>query len=762
MHAQPAVGIRLLVLEKRLKFFFGYQHGELFPSLGMRAAWSRTNPVPRNFFCIAPVGARRQLSAMLSFGFLRRLGLAAILPALAALAPAQEVRPDITGDRLTIDLATKRLVYAGNVRVVFGDVVLTADEIHYHEATKEVEATGRFVLKRGARRLIADAGTYNLATRALRVTNLRLGQFPVYLSGDSAAGTLDEFTVTNAQVFFRENASYTPSFSAKSLTYAQGRIVTADEVRLGLLGGRFLRLPRIEHALDAAFVSYLSGRIGYRASLGGILQAGLHLPVGPQFELGADAGFYTARGLMVGPSGRYGQTTDSAAVQGSFKSGYIRDHGDRKSDILGQPVPAGRSFVEWRHLQRVGEHLTVNGQFNYWSDSEILRDFRSNDFFPVQQPDSFLEANYADANYVLGALVRVHPNRFHRIQERLPELSFTLLPSPLLPGLYQRASASVAFLAEDAYLATVPQRATRLDAYYGLTWPIAPTPWFTFAPVVGGRFTSYSGLSGGAARFTRSLAETGFDARLQASGTFDYRNEIWEIDGLRHLVEPVLSYRYAPAADRGRRFIPSIDRRTFATTLPPLSIADSRNIDDLQRLDTLRLAFNNTLQTRDQTHGSRDLASLDVAADYWFTRANNRLGRKGVSDLHTALALQPARWLQLSAYHRFDPHRTSGQEFNTAIEVTDQEWWSVKLGTHYLKHDYQEYSLDYRQRLNEVWDVVGRWRFDAERSRFNEQTYGVWQRLGQTWTVKYEMSFFEGPRRESSFGLNVEVELLKF
>ena len=43
----------------------------------------------------------------------------------------------------------------------------------------------------------------------------------------------------------------------------------------------------------------------------------------------------------------------------------------------------------------------------------------------------------------------------------------------------------------------------------------------------------------------------GFDARLLASGTFDYKNPVWEVDGLRHLVEPKLSYRYAPEAAAG-------------------------------------------------------------------------------------------------------------------------------------------------------------------------------------------------------------------
>ncbi len=692
----------------------------------------------------------------------RRHIFSALLSALPAGLLAQPIRPDIKGERLEVDGAMRSAIYSGNVRLGWQDIVITTDELRYQDSTKEVTVPGRFVLNRGPRRLVAGSGSYNLATGALTARNLRLGQFPVYVSGDSAEGTLDELTFTNALVLFRENASYTPSLSARKLTYRQGKVVVAEDVRIGLLGGRFIRLPHIEQTLDAAFISYFSGKAGYRHSLGVFSAAGLHLPVAPGLQLGAEGGAYTARGLMIGPAGSYERESADSSLQGWFRSGYINDHGDRKTDVLGRPVPEERAFVEWRHRQRAGERLTLNGEFNHWRDSEVIRDFRPKAFHPVQQPDSFLEGAYAADNFVLSAFARVHPNRFHRVIERLPEVRFDLLPLALPGGFHERFEAGAAVLEEDAFLAGPRRETTRLDAYYGLARPVALAPWFTFTPVAGGRVTHYTDATGGRANHTRTLGEAGFDARLVASGTFDCKNEVWEIEGMRHLVEPMLSYRYAPEAGDGRLFIPPLDRRVFATYLQPLSIADSRNLDDLQRLDTLRLQFNNTLQTRDKVYGSRNLAAFNLAADHWFTRADNRLGRKGLSDIHAELSLTPAPWLKLAVYERFDPHRANQNELNSVVELIDQEWWSVRLASHYLRNDYEEYSLDTSVRLNEVWDVAARWRYDAKRSRLNEQTYGLWQRLGQTWAVKYEVSFFEGPRRESSFGFNVEVDLLKF
>lgn len=691
---------------------------------------------------------------------LRPLALGAALCVLAAAARALALTPEATGRTFHYEDATKESVFTGNARLVYGDTVLTADEIRYSAATSLATATGHFVLNYGKRRLVADRGTYNLATKAVNVRNLRLGEFPVYLSGDTVEGTLDELVFTNATVFFRENAGYTPSIRASRLTYARGKIVRAEGLGLGLLGGHFISFPHFEQALDAAFVSYLSGRVGYRGNLGVFTELGLHVPVTTGLKLGADVGLYSSRGLMAGPSGTYQRADADGSVTGSFRSGYIYDAGgNRKSDILGAPVPHNRSYLEWRHQQRAGDHFTLNGQFNYWSDSEILRDFNHREFYPVQQPDSFLEAAYTGDNYSLSAFGRFHPNSYHRVQERLPEVRFDLLPVALPLGISERFNASAAALQADAFGLDPNLKTNRLDAYYGLERTFAPTPWFAVTPVAGARVTHYTDALGGKDTYTRTLGELGFDARLLASGTFDYRNPVWEVDGLRHLVEPKLSYRYAPEAANGRAYIPPIDRRVFSTYLQPLSIGDSRNLDDLTALNTVRLSLDNTLQTRDPAYGSRNLASLNFAADYRFDRP---AGTHALSDIYTEIALTPAPWLRWEVFHRFDPNKTSQQELNTALELIDQEWWSVKLATHFLKKNYEEYYLEYRQRLNEVFDATALWRYDARNHRFNEQSYGVWQRLGQTWAVKYEVSWFNGPRRESSFAMNIQVELLKF
>ena len=678
---------------------------------------------------------------------------------LAPFARAQTPQPTIDSDKYDLDLKSKESVFSGHARLLYGDILLTADEIRYDQTGTTATATGHFVLTYGKRRLLADSGSYNVETKALHVKNLRLGEFPVYLSGDTVDGTLDEMVFTNATVFFRENASYTPSFHAKRLTYTKGKIVRAEGLSLGLLGGHFLSLNSFQQALDSSLISYLTAKVGYRGNLGAIAEVGMHLPVAPGFKLGADLGLYSKRGVMIGPSGTYREQDAGGSMAGYFRSGYINDSGERKTDVLGDAVPRDRSYIEWEHQQQIGEHLTLAGQLNYWSDSEILRDFRHREFNLVQQPDSFFEAAYTGDNYSLSAFARVNPNPFFRMQERLPEVRFDLMPSAIPLGFYERFSASAAVLQADAFGLDPKLRTNRLDAYYGLERPIVPTAWFAFTPVAGARVTHYTDATGGKNQYTRTLGELGFDTHLLSSGTFDYKNEVWEIDGLRHLFEPKLSYRYAPEAGSGRRYIPPIDQRVFSTYLQPLSIADSRNLDDLGALNTLRLQFDNTLQTRDPAYGSRNLASLNFAADYRF---DHLAGQKPLTDLYTEFALTPAPWLRWEVFHRLDLHHARQPELNTALELVDQEWWSARLATHFLTGNYEQYELQYRQRLNEVYDVVGQWRYDARNRRFDEQSYGVWQRLGQTWAVKYEVSFFNGPRRESSFSFNVEVELLKF
>ena len=202
-----------------------------------------------------------------------------------------------------------------------------------------------------------------------------------------------------------------------------------------------------------------------------------------------------------------------------------------------------------------------------------------------------------------------------------------------------------------------------------------------------------------------------------------------------------------------------IDRQAFSTYLQPLGLASTRNLDDLHATNTLRLGLDNTVQTRDAEYGSRDLFTANLAADFRFKRLR---GERDVSEVHTELAFAPARWLQVDTYSRITPQTFTMQEFNSGVTLHDGDAWSVRFSNNFLRRQIEDYIVDGRLRLNERYDALTRLHYDARKRRFNEQSYGLVQNLDNTWRVSYIVSLFSGPRRESSFGLNVQVEARGF
>ncbi|QYM80627.1 LPS assembly protein LptD [Horticoccus luteus] len=684
--------------------------------------------------------------------FFALAGAAALRVCAAESAP-----PNVTAREVHFDYARNVYVVTGEAHLTDGNALLTADEILYNPDTGDAVATGHVTLTRGPQRLLADQLTYHVRDRSFSASDVRLGEYPLYVSGATASGAKDTVTLTDARASVREPGSFSPTLTANKLIYTAGKTVRAEGATAGVGGVHPLALPKYQQSVHEPAFSYIALTGGYRSSLGVYAEAGLRLPVAPAVKAGADLGLYSSRGILIGPAAEYG--SDDGPFRGSFHSGFIHDYGDRRTGLLGRSIPADRGYALWTHQQQATDALTLNAQVNYWSDSEVLRDFHPSWFFPVQEPDTFAEAVYTGENYFGSAFARFHPNSFHNVQERLPELRFDLLPVTVGNGFVQRFNTGVAVL-RDAPVANTPTlNSQRFDAYYALSRPFAPRDWFSFTPVVGGRLTHYAEATGGRSTYTRALGEVGFDAALRTSGTFDYHNEKWKIDGLRHLLTPRISYRYVPQADKGQLYIPAIDRDTFNTYLPPLGLGDTRNIDDLRKTNTLRVGLDNTLQTRDPVYGSRDLVTLNTAADFRFDRAP---GERELAAIHTELIVSPVAWLQFNLYESFAPDNFTLQQLTTGITLLDGEAWSLQLANHYLQHQTDEYRLQYRLRLNEVYGIAARLQYDARHARFTETAVGLQQTLGNAWLVEYGVTIYAGPRRESSFGFAVRLTPLTF
>lgn len=681
---------------------------------------------------------------------------------LATLLRAQPVPAagsDLSALTTSFDYATNEAIFTGDARFTDGQTLIQAEEIRYDAAQGLIIATGRVRFTRGAQRVLADRITYRRSDQYFELTAPRLGSFPFYISGATASGTPDRVIVNDATASIREPGPFQPTLRAESLTYTSEPQISTTNARLGVGAFQPITLPKFSHRLNLPFISYVSLSAGYRSSLGLFAEGGVHIPISQESRLGASLGLYTERGVMFGPSAHYEVEHNGRSIHGDLRSGFISDSGDRLTDVLGQPVPKERGYVQWWHTQDLTDRLRLAAQVHYWKDSEILRDFRPREFFPLQEPDTFIEAIHTGNNFFASVFTRLQPNTYHRVQERLPEVRFDLLPQAIVPGIYQRFSGSFAALREKPPGGGPGLRSNRFDAYYALNGSLTPHEWLSFTPVVGGRVTHYTRPLGKRDHYTRTLGELGLDAELRGSATFEYKNEVWKIDGLRHLVTPRLSYRNVPDAERGRAFIPAIDRHTFATYLSPLGLGDIRHIDDLGPLHTLRLGLDNILQTRDSTYGSRDLVVFNVAADLRFDRTP---GEKAWSAIHTALTLTPAPWLEFELYQNFTPHNLTLQEFNTSLTLRDGDAWAISFSSHFLRREIEEFIVSPRYRFNEAFEAVGRLHYDARQRRFNEQAIGVRHNLHNSWIIEYLVTQYDGPRRESNFGFSIRIETLGF
>jgi LPS-assembly protein len=690
------------------------------------------------------------------------------LPALLLFAVALHaatIVPEFSGKESTYDLNTQETIISGNAQLVYGDALLVADEIRVNRMTGNAIATGHVVLTHGTQRLLADHLTYRLSDGFFQVEHVRLGQYPIYISADSGSGTKDKLTFKNAVFTLHEPNPFTPTVHANQLTYEPGKCVIADGSSIGIGPVRPLVLPHLDQPIDKqSILSYFTADAGYRSNLGPYASLGLDLPVLPDAKLGGHLDYYTERGLLLGPSGSYAYTGGDQEVNGDFRGGFIDDRGSsekRSTDILGNQVPHDRGYFEWQHQQTIGDKITLMGDINYWSDADIIRDFYPKAFYPVQMPDNFLEADYSGNNYVISAFTRIDPNNFEQVQQRLPEIDFDLLPITLGAGFNERFSASAAVLRQDPLLTSPALNSTRYDAFYELGRPVAPTNWFTFTPVAGGLLTYYTNTNGtgGQNTYLRTLGEVGFDAELRSSGTWDYKNERWQIDGLRHLFTPKISYRYIPEAEQGQRYIPPIDSNTFSPYLQPLDLGDLRNIDQLHRTDTLRLELDNTLQTRDPHYGSRDLFSLNLAEDFRFSRDP---GTTTLSQTEAELSVTPVNWLQFNALEILLPQHGVQNELDTGITVRDGDQRSLAFSNSFLRGQIEQYNLQYSERLNESYAIVETFSYDARLRQVNQQTVELRQNIRNTWIVRYEIAFLNGDTRQGHFGLNLEIELIKF
>ncbi len=685
--------------------------------------------------------------------------LALTAPAVAGAAD----RPELSSDKpLEFDQETKSLVARGNAKLTSPQFQVDADEIAFNQEKNQAIATGQVRLSHKALRVVTRSARYDMVARTIATGAIRMGRPPLFVEAESLEGGAQEMKLTNATVYFNEPDPYGFSLQADTLTYygPEDRLVGTGAIfRLGSVP--IFYLPSYSQRGTEKLPIGIKSRLGFSNFLGGYDQNAIYYIGRDDFQPGGLLDYYSKHGVLAGPAMRYNFGQPDYGTHGAFLSGYIHDYGkNRGTDILGRPIPMDRYFIDWGHKQSIGERVDLTGTMYWWRDSSVVRDFRPDLYRDNQFPDNYVEGVYRGSNYYVSAFTRYRPNNFQVVQERLPEVRFDMVPTPIAEtGIYQQSFASYALLRENPIDTGQKYHSSRVDGYYGISRPFTPTNYYTFTPVTGVRGTSYLTPVDRSAAYTRVLPQIGFDSALHSYGQWGYKNEFWEVDGLRHVLRPVAQYRFVPSAEQGQAHIAPIDSEQFTTYPEPIDISNTRNVDNLYTTNTLRVGTENILQTRDKDWGSRDLAYLNVYEDFRFSR---RPTSNQFSDLYASTGVMPAYWLGFDLYNRFDPQDATLREIRTRTRVMDGEEWSFSVVSSNLQHRIDQYYFEGAYKINERYSVNGRWRFDHRIGKVTEQIYALRTLVGNSWDIEWQVIYRQEADRDNGLGFNVQADLVTF
>ncbi len=679
-------------------------------------------------------------------------------------------QPELSADKFNYaDDKTGTLVGRGNAKVYHKNFELNSDVFEFSQEKGTAKASGDVAISLGEIRAISEDLFVDMAKSSFSTGTARFGTPPAFVESPSVSGDKKKIETKDARIWFGEPTPVSLNVGASSVSYdSQEDYLRLEDVTFKVgdipfmyvpyYGQKGLKRPPFDVWNNISFNSDYGVGIGNTVFYNGL----------GDIDPGILLDYYTKRSVLFGPAVRYDISNSETWLKGIAQGAYINDHGSEGilgTDSLGRKIESDRFFVEVRHAQMIGENIGFVANIDYWSDEFVTRDFRDQLFWDNQTPDNFGEVNYYGSFYTASLFTRFAPNDWENVQQRLPEIRLDMQPNQIFKtGIYQTGFASYAMLRNSIAtpLDTYYYKSNRVDAYYGVYRPINLTSWSTFTPVAGARMTYYGNAIGGSGEYVRILAQVGFDAQMDIYGTFDVKSETLGIDGIRHHMTPMISYRYIPNASQGSGRIPVVDDFYYYNTYPPIfDLGTLRNTDRIYNTNTLRFGIMNVFETRDEEYGSREIARFDVFQDINFDGQPlmNEVGLQSYSDLYINASVSPSRWLTAGVYARIDPNHIDIPELNTYVTLYEGDELSLTLATTYLQGYLTQYWATAEYRITENYALYGLWAYDYRLSMFTDQTYALRTRVANSYIIEYRLSYKQGSTRQNDFTFGVRFTI---
>ena len=502
-------------------------------------------------------------------------------------------------------------VLAGNVKVKYQDMDISADRAEIDLQTKLVTATGHVIVDQGPRRMSGDTLKFDLDTKTGTLENATAQVQPdYYFTGREISKTGDD-TYEVVDGIFTSCSQKTPDWSFK-LGRAEVEVEGYARIHNATLKAKKLPVFYTPYILWPAKSERTSGllipNLGYSATRGALFGLAYYQVLGRSYDTTFHFDDYSKKYFGVGDEFRYHPTEGTI---GSFLGYAIKDPTvDRyRYKLLLNHVTEDLPF----DMRGVISYQKVS-DFNYYRDFE--RDINANSLRSIYSR-GFITGNWGPnllnflvddrATFVDTANTNTFTSANSIIQRKLPELEYRLRSTELgkLP-LYLQFQGSLDYL-DIARPQSYSGRYGRADLFPELTLPIRTFPWLSLSLTGGERLTWYGNkvdptgtkFTGGG--LTRNLPEA--SAELVGPSFTRIFGGFGSFSKLKHVIEPRWTYTYQGAIDKPEE-IPLFDEVDFQSAM---------NVG--------RIALDNRLlgKPRDEKKGSaREILLVEVARSYSF------------------------------------------------------------------------------------------------------------------------------------------------
>jgi LPS-assembly protein len=640
---------------------------------------------------------------------------------------------------LDYDRKNGRITASGDVVITCGLDELRADRVLVNMNTGDAYALGNVVLKRsGSDVMRSTKAQYNFRTRKSSLDDPEIDATPFHVLAEKVtrAGQ-NEYVLHDAKVTTCENEHPHSHYHirARRLTVVPGEYMKARGAVWAFGAVPCMYIPYWYHSLSSE--AGFRFRPGYRSRMGGYLLSSYYHPWNSIFRGEHHLDYRSRRGVAVGEDLKW----NSDRASGVLNLYLLNDDApiDDDEDVATSDIEGERYRIHLNHSQTFDPRTQLLMQMDYLSDTDVLEDFFNRQYRSLRQPENYVSLSHRRNGFTLSALLNTRLNDFYSNVNRLPEVSIDFMRQQLgSSSIYYDGQTEITQL-ERVWLegsANEDYSSLRLDSEHMLYQPRRYFGWLNLVPRVGYRGTYYSDsketvtttststttstnstVAGGITNMViSSVTSTGTTTTVENRGA-DLRNlfevgaevsfktfKIWEDQGVdrvdrRHILEPYANYTLR-----------------INSGAEPDNLYQFDSVDTLDALHQIRIGARNKLQTK-RNGRPFDLVDLDT---YTILNLDPETDESVLEDVHLDAEFRPNDWLSLDLDGIFDIDASELQQFNTRIELLQEDAWRARVEHRYRSEESNLLATLLTLYPSQRWAFNAYGRYEFEQSRVQE------------------------------------------